>query len=625
MNLKIKLGLLFGSLTLLLIVSTSMSYLLVKRIDNDVQNLGLVEEPLVEAVFTMEISIGKGSESIIQYSIDRDKKHIQRFQETNVAFAAALQEYDLLAKSDEEQEAGRRIRQIQVEFEELSNDIVTVTDGIKSGLTKLGADITDIEVSLMDEIAFRTDPNTLEGLSKIEAVLTLSIDIDEAFLAVQSYVANPDPVVRRTLREKRAELGDTEEIGAVLDTSNLSIEQEDLIGAFDAVFLGVVTAGESIMDQVDDQRVLLVLLENDLENIDRIIGEEIQPLLFAQTARRLIDAEASVDVAILAALILGALAAVVGVGAALVVARQIVNPIIRLTDAAVELGKGNLEVRADVRSRDEIGALANSFNQMAAARQQGEADLGAAQEEIVKTAKLAVIGQWSAGIAHDLRNPLGGIKNASYLLKKGLDSNGSGDSNRADANLRLLDWVEIIDEAVDKSNKIITDLMTYVKDGVFALTETDLDKVLEETVEIMLKSDNVELLRLPNPDLSPVMADGDQLQRVFLNLANNAREAMPVGGKLTITAENVNNHVEIRFTDTGEGISEENMGKIFDPLFTRKEQGTGLGLAVCQEIVQRHGGTISARPNEEPSGGTIFEVKLPVAGQQLQGETGNEA
>ena len=90
MNLKIKLGLLFGSLTLLLIVSTSLSYLLVKRIDSDVQNLGRVEEPLVEAVFTMEISIGNASESIIKYSIDRDKKHIQHFQETNVTFAAAL-------------------------------------------------------------------------------------------------------------------------------------------------------------------------------------------------------------------------------------------------------------------------------------------------------------------------------------------------------------------------------------------------------------------------------------------------------------------------------------------------------------------------------------------------------
>ena len=117
------------------------------------------------------------------------------------------------------------------------------------------------------------------------------------------------------------------------------------------------------------------------------------------------------------------------------------------------------------------------------------------------------------------------------------------------------------------------------------------------------------------------MPDGDQLQRVFLNLANNAQEAMPGGGKLTITAENVNSHVEIKFTDTGEGISEENVGKIFDPLFTRKEKGTGLGLAVCQEIVQRHGGTISARPNEEPCGGTIFEVILPAAGQQSQAET----
>ena len=177
------------------------------------------------------------------------------------------------------------------------------------------------------------------------------------------------------------------------------------------------------------------------------------------------------------------------------------------------------------------------------------------------------------------------------------------------------------DEQVEKSNKIISDLMTCVKEGVFALSETNVDLVLKETVDIMQKSDNVELVRLPNPELSPVMADGDQLQRVFLNLANNAQEAMPGGGKLTITAENVNSHVEIKFTDTGEGISEENVGKIFDPLFTRKEKGTGLGLAVCQEIVQRHGGTISARPNEEPCGGTIFEVILPAAGQQSQAET----
>ena len=112
MNLKIKLGLLFGFLAFLLVVSASLSYLLVKQIDNDVQNLGGVDGPLVEATITMEISIGKGSASIIQYSIDRDKTHIQRFQETNTTFAKALEQYTLLAESHEETEAGIRIRQI---------------------------------------------------------------------------------------------------------------------------------------------------------------------------------------------------------------------------------------------------------------------------------------------------------------------------------------------------------------------------------------------------------------------------------------------------------------------------------------------------------------------------------
>jgi len=89
---------------------------------------------------------------------------------------------------------------------------------------------------------------------------------------------------------------------------------------------------------------------------------------------------------------------------------------------------------------------------------------------------------------------------------------------------------------------------------------------------------------------------------------------------LTITAKNVDNYVEISFSDSGEGISDENIGRIFDPLFTTKANGTGLGLAVCHEIILRHGGTISVRRNKEPSGGTIFEVKLPAAAAQPENE-----
>ncbi|PKB70485.1 MAG: hypothetical protein BZY87_10175 [SAR202 cluster bacterium Io17-Chloro-G6] len=608
MNLKIKLGLLFGSLTILLIVSASLSYLLVKRIDNDVQNLGRVEEPLVEAVVTMEISIGKGSESIIAYSIDNESVYIQEFKEANIEFTRALEEYNSLSRSDEETFAGRRIAEIQTGFEELSNEIIRATDRMNAGLVGLGDDITDIQEILFDQIEHQIDPNTLDGLSKIEAVLSLSIDVDEVLLDVQSYVSGPDDEARPALQGRREEF---KEVDALFDFSQLSVVEEDFTGALDAVFMGVVTSGEGVMDEMDELRHLIVQMEDDLENIDRIMGEEIQPLLFAQTARRLIDAEASVDVAVLAAFILIGLGAVVGVGAAAVVVRQIVNPIVRLTDAAVGLGKGDLGVRADVESRDEIGILADSFNQMAAARQQGEEDLKAAQDEILRTEKLAVIGQWSGGIAHDLRNPIGAIKSAGFMIKKGLISEGV-----TDADNKLGKYVEVIDQQVIKSNQIITDLMTFVKTGTFALTETDLNLVLEESLETLVKHDNIELSREANPDLSPVMADGGQLQRVFLNLANNAQEAMPGGGVLTVSAKNVNNRVEINFTDTGEGISEENIGKVFDPLFTRKAQGTGLGLAVCQEIIQRHGGTIAVRQNEEPSGGTVFQINLPVAVNQ---------
>ena len=246
-----------------------------------------------------------------------------------------------------------------------------------------------------------------------------------------------------------------------------------------------------------------------------------------------------------------------------------------------------------------------------------QSELEKAQLQIAASEKLAVIGQMSAGVAHDIRNPLGAIKNAGYMLNKRLNADGV-----IDANPKLGRYLEIIDQQVGKSNRIISDLMTFARVGSPNLTETRLERVLEECLETMAKNDNVELTLRVAPDLPAVMADGDQLQRIFLNLANNAQEAMPNGGRLSITVENVDNHVEVVFMDTGEGISDENIGNIFDPLFTTKTKGTGLGLAVCQEIILKHGGTIGVRRNEEASGGTIFKVRLPAAMQEAQAEGG---
>ena len=255
-------------------------------------------------------------------------------------------------------------------------------------------------------------------------------------------------------------------------------------------------------------------------------------------------------------------------------------------------------------------------------RDRARRELRKVREQVAASEKMAAIGQMSAGVAHDMRNPLGAIKNATYMMNKRLTTDGA-----IDANPKLGRYLEIIDKQIGRSNQIITDLMTFARVGSPAPTETHLDSVLAESLETMTKNDNIELSQHVDPELPTVMADGDQLQRVFLNLANNAQEAMPKGGQLTITLRSVDEDVEIIFADTGNGISDENIENVFEPLFTTKTKGTGLGLAVCQEIVVRHGGTISLRRNVAAPSGTIFEVRLPAAVQQQepQGETPNDA
>ena len=202
------------------------------------------------------------------------------------------------------------------------------------------------------------------------------------------------------------------------------------------------------------------------------------------------------------------------------------------------------------------------------------------------------------------------------MIKKRLVSDGAFDP-------KLERYVEIIDRQLLRSDGTITSLMEFANVRAPELAATPVDEILQESLDTMVKDESITWLPSYDADLHPVMADREQLQRVFLNLTNNAQEAMPNGGQITITASNVNDFVEISISDTGEGISDENLGKIFDPLFTTKLKGTGLGLAVCHEIIERHGGTIVARRNEEPPGGSTFVVRLPIADikPQTQGES----
>ena len=229
-----------------------------------------------------------------------------------------------------------------------------------------------------------------------------------------------------------------------------------------------------------------------------------------------------------------------------------------------------------------------------------------AQEQIVRTEKLAAIGQLAGQVAHDIRNPLGTISNAVFYLKGKLAG-----SDLAQDNPRIGQFLEITAREVNHANKIVTDLMGFARVSPPSLSPTRLDEVVEGTLSDLEIKDNVRVVRRFGPDLPEVMADGEQLrQRVFMNLAANALDAMPGGGELAVTIRQTGTFAEVEFADTGTGMDDETMRKVFEPIFTTKTKGTGLGLAVCHQVISNHGGALDV--SSAPGRGSTFTVRLPM-------------
>ncbi|MFN3739413.1 MAG: two-component system sensor histidine kinase NtrB [Thermodesulfovibrionales bacterium] len=222
-----------------------------------------------------------------------------------------------------------------------------------------------------------------------------------------------------------------------------------------------------------------------------------------------------------------------------------------------------------------------------------------AEEETKRREKLAAIGELSRNIAHEIRNPLASLKGSVEMLLENKISEGQ--------KRKLM---EIAIKEMDRLNKIITDFLLYTRPAPINLKTFDLIKLLDEVV-LMLKSSSkakgIDITRR-GPDSLIIRADENQLKQVFLNLGTNALEAMPEGGKLSISVLKERESVKINFSDTGHGIRQEDIDKIFYPFYSTKEEGTGLGLSIAYKVIEEHRGKISVRSNNT---GTNFEVTLP--------------
>jgi two-component system nitrogen regulation sensor histidine kinase GlnL len=239
------------------------------------------------------------------------------------------------------------------------------------------------------------------------------------------------------------------------------------------------------------------------------------------------------------------------------------------------------------------------------------------EEDVSRGEKLAAAGRMAVGLAHEIRNPLGAIRGAVQLLRREL-----GD------DARWTEYTLVLTKEIDRVNRIIETLLDLGRPVQLRLAPLNLHQLLERVAllsEEMAGERRVTIVRRYDPSLPPILADEDRVVQVFHNLVRNAVEAMPGGGRLTLTTRlsmnplfakvdvgsGMRSMVEVQVADEGEGIPEAARGKIFDPFFTTKEKGLGLGLALCHRIVEEHKGAIQVE--SAPGRGTVVSCFLPIS------------
>jgi len=230
------------------------------------------------------------------------------------------------------------------------------------------------------------------------------------------------------------------------------------------------------------------------------------------------------------------------------------------------------------------------------------------QNQLLKSERLAAIGELASMVGHDLRNPLTGIAGATYYLKTKLGS---------ETNQKTMEMLEFIEKDIEYLNNIINDLLDYSREIRLELAETTPKSITERALSLVKVPENIQVSDLTQ-DEPKIKIDVEKIKRVFVNIIQNAIDAMPQGGELTITHSELAGSLEFAFTDTGVGMSKEVMEKLWTPLFSTKAKGMGLGLAICKRIVEAHRGNISV---ESAVGkGSTFIVTIPIEPKLKGGE-----
>jgi len=585
----------FGVLIAVLTICGVIVYWQIHGINRVIEQLVEVREPLQEIILEMEINMGNTSRAVMGYVMERDPSHVKWLHDSEKEFEGLVSDFRELAETEEEKRFHREASLFFAEFRKLSHDIVALVNEQHDAQRVFREAAREIDESIGK--ALERVVNSSPGWTKAKEEVTLNMQIcsHEVFAAIERYLFQHTGFHRDEVKSAEQAF---REFRKMYRKTGLSDEESHAIRLIDRDYNHAIKVGYDAMAVTDQLYVKLDRFRDDLTRMDTVLNEDIQPLIHADTVRATEDSKRSVSIASTITLTMVISALIIMALVTWITTKGIIASVRRLKEGSEEFGRGALDHKIDVRTKDELSELATAFNQMAEKRKKAEDELKQSSEKI----KL-----FAYSVSHDLKSPAMGIYGLTRLLNKNYgDILGKKGKTHCEQILKASEQIGTLVEEIN--------LYISTKERPLSIEKIKLADILEVVREEVMGRLIARKIAWSEPeDMPEIKVDKLSIIRVIRNLVDNA---IKYGGddlkEIKIGyRESDETHI-ISVTDDGVGLKAEDSEEIFE-LFKRKNtskgvQGTGLGLAIVKEIVERHGGKVWIEPGAEK--GTTFSVSI---------------
>ncbi len=601
----------------------------------NLHRLDEVEVPFSTAAFEMEVNSEEYALGVLKYLAQPDRKYRAEADDDSADFSRGFATYLQLSTDEQKRRLGVDLAAEHRELVVMGNALMQLKDRQENTFLRVTNLLEEIDETTDDQLPQLNRRREPLQSKVMVAILDMETEAAEIGFWLANYERRPTAVARREVSEKVAELG-----AAIFIYRGLALSATER-GLSAEVQSRHATVAASIGELLDTEDALTALVERFIlhqDRIDDVVDEEIQTMALESLSAPRAEADNATEKVLSNLRFLIPLFVVMALVGGLMLTLTVIRPLRRLAIGTDAIGKGDLSHRIEESGRDEFGDVAWQFNSMATQlqttmvsksalesseqalketvfdlelqieeRERSEREQEVLRSELKRSEAMAAMGSLTAGVAHEVRNPLFGISSTLDAMEA-----------QPNANEAVLRYRNVLRREVDRLNKLMHDLLEFGRPTSGSFAAGTLRRVVDEAVRIcapVAEAAGVVIINSEIVDARLARLDRNRLTQVFVNLIENAVQNAPVGTEIittsrTTTNENGERWIECTVQDSGSGFMAEDLPLIFDPFFTRRRKGTGLGLSIVQRIVDEHHGRIVA--DNRPEGGAIMTVRLPI-------------